>query len=169
MDPIRNPFAPGAGSQPPELAGRDSIISDADIAIQRISAGKNSRSQILLGLRGTGKTVLLNKIENVADSHGHLTSFVEAPEKGNLPALLYPKIYQVLYRISVIENAKRYAHNAMQALKGFAATFKITVGDVSLSVDPKAGVADSGNLEMDLCDLFLLVGNAAKAADKVWM
>ncbi len=168
MNPVRNPFAPGAGSQPPELAGRDSIISDADIAIQRISAGKNSRSQILLGLRGTGKTVLLNKIENDADSHGHITSFVEAPEKGNLPSLLYPKIYQVLYKISVVENAKRYAHNAMRALKGFAAAFKISVGDVSLAVDPETGIADSGNLEMDLCDLFVLVGNASKAAGKVW-
>ena len=96
MNPVKNPFAPGAGSQPPELAGRDSIISDADIAIQRILAGKNSRSQILTGLRGTGKTVLLNKIENDAESHGHITSFVESPEKGNLPSLLYPKIYQVL-------------------------------------------------------------------------
>ena len=67
MNPVQNPFAPGAGSQPPELAGRDSIISDADIAIQRISAGKNSRSQIFTGLRGTGKTVLLNKIENDAE------------------------------------------------------------------------------------------------------
>lgn len=168
MNPIRNPFAPGAGSQPPELAGRDGIISDADVAIQRLSAGKSSRSQILLGLRGTGKTVLLNKIENVADSHGHITSFVEAPENGNLPSLLYPKIYQVLYKVSAVENAKRHAHNAMRALKGFASAFKITVGDVSLAVDPEAGVADSGNLEMDLCDLFVLIGDAAKAAGKEW-
>ncbi len=168
MNPVKNPFAPGAGSQPPELAGRDSIILDADIAVQRILAGKNSRSQILTGLRGTGKTVLLNKIENDAESHGHITSFIESPEKGNLPSLLYPKIYQVLYKVSKVENAKRYAHKAMRALKGFAAAFKISVGDVSLAVDPEAGIADSGNLEMDICDLFVMVGNAAKAAGKVW-
>lgn len=168
MDPVQNPFAPGAGSQPPELAGRDNIIADADIALRRISAQKSSRSQILLGLRGTGKTVLLNKIENNADSYGHITSFVEAPETGNLPSLLYPKLYQVLYKLSIAENAKRYAHKAMRALQGFASTFKITVGDVSLSVDPMAGIADSGNLEMDLCDLFVMVGEAAKAANKVW-
>ena len=69
MDPVRNPFAPGAGSQPPELAGRDEIISTAGIALQRVLRGKHDKSQIFLGLRGTGKTVLLNKIEQLAESH----------------------------------------------------------------------------------------------------
>ena len=90
MDPVRNPFAPGAGSQPPELAGRDKIISDAEIAMQRVLLGKHDRSQILLGLRGTGKTVLLNKIERLAESHGHLTAFIEAPEDKSLAELLFP-------------------------------------------------------------------------------
>ena len=84
MDPVRNPFAPGAGSQPPELAGREEIITAADIALQRVLIGRPAQSQMLLGLRGVGKTVLLNKIETIAEGHGYLTSFIEAPEDRKL-------------------------------------------------------------------------------------
>lgn len=168
MDPVRNPFAPGAGSQPPELAGRDEIIADAEIALQRILRGRHDRSQILLGLRGTGKTVLLNRIEQLAESHGHLTASVEAPEGKRLADLLYPKIHQVLRRLSMIEKAKAKAHGAMRALRGFAGAFKISMGDISLSVDPEVGTADSGTLEYDLGDLFVKVGEAAGSADKAW-
>ena len=107
MDPVRNPFAPGAGNQPPELAGRDEIISTADVALQRVLIGKHDRSQMLLGLRGTGKTVLLNKIEALAEERGYLTSFIEAPEDRRLTELLYPKMQQTLRKLSVIEKAKR--------------------------------------------------------------
>ncbi|WP_212524988.1 ATP-binding protein [Actibacterium sp. MT2.3-13A] len=168
MDPIRNPFAPGAGSQPPELAGRDEIIREAEIALKRILQGRHDRSQILLGLRGTGKTVLLNKIERLAEEAGYLTSFIEAPEDKSLAELLYPRIHQVLRKLSIVENAKEKAYSAMRALRGFASVFKIEVGDFSLSVDPEAGTADSGNLEFDLSDLFVRVGEAAKSADKGW-
>ena len=168
MDPVRNPFAPGAGSQPPELAGRDEIISDAGIALQRVLGGRHDKSQILLGLRGTGKTVLLNKFEQLAESHGHLTSFIEAPEGKSLAHSLYPKIHQVLRKLSLIESAKATALTAMRALRGFASAFKVSVGDVSLSVDPETGTADSGILEFDLSDLFVRVGEAAKSADKAW-
>lgn len=168
MDPVRNPFAPGAGSQPPELAGRDKIISDAQIALQRILLGKHDQSQIILGLRGTGKTVLLNRIERMAEDYGHLTSFVEAPDDKSLADLLYPKIHQVLRKLSMIENAKSHAHLAMRALRGFASVFKLSVGDVSLAVDPEPGTADSGILEYDLCDLFLRLGVTAQSANKAW-
>ncbi len=168
MDPVRNPFAPGAGSQPPELAGRDEIISDAGIALQRLLLGKHEKSQILLGLRGTGKTVLLNKIERLAENHGHLTSFIEAPDDKRLVELLYPRIQQVLRKLSMIESAKATAYVAMRALRAFAGAFKITAGDVSLSVDPETGTADSGILEYDLCDLFISVGEAAQSAGKAW-
>lgn len=168
MDPVLNPFAPGAGSQPPELAGRDEIISDADIALQRILRGKHDRSQILLGLRGTGKTVLLNKIEQLAENHGHLTAFIEAPEDNSLAELLYPRIHQALRKLSMIESAKAHAYSTMRALRGFASTFNISVGDVSISVDPEPGNADSGNLEYDLCDLFVQLGQTAQTAHKAW-
>ena len=168
MDPIRNPFAPGAGAQPPELAGRDQIISDAEIALQRILRGKHDKSQILLGLRGTGKTVLLNKVERLAETHGHLTAFIEAPEEKSLADLLYPKIHQVLRKLSIIESAKTKAHSAMRALRGFASAFKVTIGDVSISVDPEKGTADSGILEFDLSDLFVRTGEAAMSGGKAW-
>jgi len=168
MDPVRNPFAPGAGSQPPELAGRDEIINDARIALQRIILGKHARSQILLGLRGTGKTVLLNKIEELAETHGHLTSSLEAPEQISLSETLYPKIHQVLRKLSLIDGAKAHAIAAMRALRGFAAAFKISIGDISVAVDPEPGIADSGILEFDLSELFIRVGEAARSAGKGW-
>lgn len=168
MDPVRNPFAPGAGTQPPELAGRDAIIHSAKVALQRVLQGRHDKSQILLGLRGTGKTVLLNKIEELAESFGHITSFIEAPEGRALATLLYPKIYQALRKLSTVESAKAAVHSATRALRGFASVFKISIGDVSISVDPEKGVADSGNLEYDLIDLFVRIGEAAKAAGKAW-
>lgn len=168
MDEVRNPFAPGAGSQPPELAGRDAIIKDADIALQRVLQGRHHKSQILLGLRGVGKTVLLNKIESLAESHHHLTSFIEAPEGKSLAQLLYPKLYQIIRKLSLIETAKHQAHTAMRALRSFASVFKVEVGDVSISVDPELGIADSGSLEYDLIELFERIGIAAKGAGRAW-
>ncbi|WP_260926900.1 ATP-binding protein [Novosphingobium sp. 9] len=168
MDAVRNPFAPGAGSQPPELAGREEIITAADTALQRVLLGRPAQSQMLMGLRGVGKTVLLNKIEQLAEEHGYFTSFIEAPEDRKLVDLLYPKIHQVLRKMSVVESAKASTHVAMRALRSFASAFKISVGDFEVSVDPEPGVADSGNLEFDLTELFLKVGDAAKAAGRGW-
>lgn len=168
MDPVRNPFAPGAGSQPPELAGRDEIVNDAQTALKRTKIGRHARSQLLLGLRGTGKTVLLNTIENAAEEEGYLTSVIEAPEEKPLAELLYPRMQQALRRLSLIESAKAKTHDAMKALRSFASVFKVQVGDLSVSVDPEPGVADSGNLEYDLPDMFVAIGTAAKAAGKGW-
>lgn len=168
MDPVRNPFAPGAGSQPPELAGRDAIIESADIALQRLLRGKHDKSQILLGLRGTGKTVLLNKIEQTAEDHRFLTSFIEAPENKTLAELLFPRMHHVLRKLSIMEDAKKLAQDGMRALRSFGAIFKINIEEFSIGIDPEPGVADSGNLEYDLIDLFLRIGAAAKAAGRGW-
>jgi hypothetical protein len=168
MNPINNPFAPGAGSPPPELAGRDDIISTADIALQRVVIGRHSKSQVLLGLRGTGKTVLLNTIGQLAELHHHVVAVIEAPEGKALAELLYPKIHHVLRKLSLVEDAKAKVHEATRALRSFAGAFKISMGDVSLSVDPEPGVADSGYLEEDLGELFVRIGEAAKSAGKAW-
>jgi hypothetical protein len=117
MDAVRNPFAPGAGSNPPELAGRETILQDAQTAIQRALIGKSSRSQMLLGLRGVGKTVLLNKIEELAETAGHVTSFMEAPERNSLSQLLVPKINQALRKLSIAESANATVHRALRALR----------------------------------------------------
>ncbi len=169
MDPVRNPFAPGAGSQPPELAGREGLIEQADFAIQRLMQGRHDKAQILLGLRGTGKTVLLNKFEQLADAQGCDTTFIEAPEDRTLASLLVPRLQKLLRALSTIEAAKTLAHRALGALKSFAKTFKLSYEGVTISVDPTVGVADSGDLESDLTDLFLAVGAAAQSAGRAWV
>lgn len=168
MDEVRNPFSPGAGSRPPELAGRDEIINAADVALRRVLVGNAAQSQMLLGLRGVGKTVLLNKIEEIAESHGHKTSFLEAPDDRNLVDLLYPKVHQVLRQLSLVAGAKAAADAALGALRSFASVFKVQFGDMAFGVEAAPGVADSGNIEYDLSDLFVRVGEAAKAAGSAW-
>ncbi|MDI9329740.1 MAG: ATP-binding protein [Alphaproteobacteria bacterium] len=168
MDPVRNPFAPGAGSRPPELAGRGAILDEAKTAIERALMGRDCRSQMLLGLRGVGKTVLLNQIEELAEKSGHLTSFIEAPEDRELAELLLPKINQTLHKLSFSEQAKAKVHQAIRALRSFAATFKVTYGEMTLSVDPEPGVADSGDIENDLPELMVRLGEAAQEAGKAW-
>lgn len=168
MDPTKNPFAPGAGSQPPELAGRQSIIRDAQVALARVIQGRPAQSQILLGLRGVGKTVLLNRVERLAEEAGYLTAFIEARDDVALASLLYPRLHQVLRKLSLVESAKTKSIAALKGLKSFAAAFKVTVGDVSIAYDPDPGVADSGLIEEDLTELFLLVGEAAASSKRGW-
>jgi hypothetical protein len=123
---------------------------------------------MLLGLRGVGKTVLLNQIEWMAEAAGHVTSLIEAPEGKALSELLVPKITQALRKLSTSENAKAKTHQTLRALRSFASAFKLSYGDASISVDPEVGVADSGDIEADLPELFVRVGEAAKAAGKAW-
>jgi Cdc6-like AAA superfamily ATPase len=133
MDPLRNPFSPGAGSRPPELAGRETVISTAEIALQRVIVGRSAQSQIFLGLRGTGKTVLLNEVLDLAERANYLTSFIETPENRKLTDLLYPQMRQVLRKLSALESAKAKATVALRALRSFASAFKISLGDVELA------------------------------------
>ena len=168
MDEIRNPFAPGAGSPPPELAGRESIIAEARIALQRVYQNRPAKHRILLGLRGVGKTVLLNEVRGLAEEYDHVVSFIEAPEDARLVSQLYPRLHQALRAFSMTESAKEAVHRSFRILRSFASVFKVKVGDVSIAVDPMKGVADSGNLEFDLSDLFVSVGEAAKSAGRAW-
>jgi hypothetical protein len=165
VDRRRNPFAPGAGTRPPELAGREQIIEDASVAFQRVKDGRSAKSQMLLGLRGVGKTVLLNELDRLAEHLGYLTIQLEAPEDRSLPQMLVPPLRAVLYKLSGSEKARILATRGLRALQGFASVFKASVGGVDLGV-VEPGVADSGNLENDLPELLLLVAEAAKAAGK---
>lgn len=166
MDPVLNPFAPGAGSRPPELAGRDSIIDNASIALKRIRAGRHAKSQMLLGLRGVGKTVLLNRISEIADREGYLTAIVEAPEGDSLAQILVPQLKVLLFRLSGVEKARVVANRAMAALRSFASMFKVSFGDFEAGVAPDTDMAASGHLETDLSSLMLIVGQAARAAER---
>ena len=92
MDPATNPFAPGAGTAPPELAGRDDLIDSVRISIARVRAGRAAKSVLLIGLRGVGKTVLLDRMRDDAEAAGVHTVRIEAPEGRSLPALLAPEL-----------------------------------------------------------------------------
>lgn len=168
MDAVRNPYAPGAGTPPPELAGRSDVVLAGSTALQRTALGRPTRSLILVGLRGVGKTVLLNKLNDHADEQGFKTAFVEAHEGKRLPELLAPSLRSILYSLSVMENGKERARRALRGLKGFLSGLKITISDVEfgLSIDKEAGLADSGHLEADLPDLMVAIAEAARDAGK---
>jgi hypothetical protein len=101
MDRRRNPFAPGAGLQPPELAGRDKLLEEATIDMDRVLDARPAKGMILLGLRGVGKTVLLNRLYGIAEGKGFKTAKVEAPEGGLLPQLLAPELRRVLFSLDL--------------------------------------------------------------------
>jgi len=166
MDPVANPFAPGAGSRPPALAGRDELLEAASIALRRIQAGRHAKSMMLLGLRGVGKTVLLARIGELAESLGYLTAVIEAPEERHLAGLLVPKLRRILYRISGREKARVLGNQALGALRNFASAFKVSHTEFEVGVTPEPGLAASGDLETDLTDLLIAIGEAARAADQ---
>ena len=167
MDPVHNPYAPGAGSQPPELAGRDEVIENARIALERTRLRFPTKSLMLCGLRGVGKTVLLDHIREKAEASGIQTIRIEAPEQRSLPALLAPQLRQALLRLSRKEQARDLAQRGLRALAGFAKALKLKYEDieVGLDFDPEPGLADNGDLEHDLQDLLEATGAAAEAAE----
>lgn len=168
MDLIRNPYAPGAGTPPPELAGRTELIQEGTTAIQRVIAGRPTQSMIMVGLRGVGKTVLLNRLEEIASEAGCKASLIEAHEGKRLPELLAPQLRSILYSLSTVENAKDLARRGLRGLKGFLNGLKVNVNDIEigLSIDAEAGLADSGNIEADFPELIVAVAQAAKAASR---
>ncbi|HEX9047593.1 MAG TPA: ATP-binding protein [Verrucomicrobiae bacterium] len=167
MDPIINPFAPGAGTKPPELAGRDELRETIRIAIERVRRGLPTKSILMVGLRGVGKTVLLDRMREDAESAGIQTLRIEAPEDRSLPALLAPQLRLGLIRLSRNEKAKQLAQRALRGLAGFAKALKLKYQDIEVGFDfdPEPGLADNGDLEHDLQALIETVGAAAKAAE----
>lgn len=169
MDPIQNPYAPGAGTRPPELAGRDELRMQVHTCIERLRIGNPSKSILMVGLRGVGKTVLLDRMRDAAEESGIHTIRIEAPENRSLPALLAPQLRIALLRLSRTESAKALAMRGLQALAGFAKALKIKFQDIEVGFDaePEPGLADNGDLEHDLQALFEVAGAAAKAANTV--
>jgi hypothetical protein len=164
MDRIRNPFSPGAGSPPPELAGRDDILEQARVLFGRVRTGRPERSLLLTGLRGVGKTVLLIEMEHMAQDEGYRTILVEAHENKPLAALLVPHVRRLLFDLNRLAGAGDKARRALRVLKGFIGTIRVTVGEVEvgLDIDAEEGAADSGDLEADLPNLFVAVAEAAQ-------
>jgi hypothetical protein len=166
MNPVVNPYAPGAGSPPPELAGRDAVRATVAVSLQRLRIGRPAKSLMMIGLRGAGKTVLLDQMRKDADGAGMHTVRIEAPENRSLPAILTPQLRIALLRLSRIESAKKSAIRGLRALAGFAKALKIKYHDieVGLDFDPEPGLADNGDLEGDLAALLEQAGRAAQAA-----
>lgn len=165
MDPVTNPYAPGAGSQPPELAGRDDILERTRVTLARVQKGRPAKSFMLVGLRGVGKTVLLNRVQEIAEDAGYIAALVETPEAKSLPEVLLPVLRRILFRLDTKEKVNEIVKHGLMVLKGFANALKITVGEieVGLSIDAAQGTADSGDIESDLPDLFEAIGRAAKS------
>lgn len=171
MDPILNPFAPGAGTPPPELAGRDDLRETIRVAIGRVRRVLPTKSILMVGLRGVGKTVLLDRMREDAEATGIHAIRIEAPESRSLPALLAPQLRQALLRLSRNEQARDLAQRALRALAGFAKTLKIKYQDIEVGIDfePEAGLADNGDLEYDLQALLETVGLTAQKASTAFV
>ena len=166
MDPVTNPYAPGAGTPPPELAGREELCESVRIAAARIRAGRPAKSLLMIGLRGVGKTVLLDRMRDDAEASGLHTLRIEAPEGRSLPAILAPQLRQALLRLSRVEQARALARRALRALAGFAKGLKVKYNDIEVGIDfePEPGLADNGDLEHDLQALLEAAGEAARSA-----
>ncbi len=166
MDNIQNPFAPGAGTRPPELAGRQPILDKAHIMFERLKAGRSEKSFLLIGLRGVGKTVLLNEIDRLAKESGYKSIFIEAHERKSLPALLVPPLRQLLFQLDRMSNMSRKVKRSLQVLKSFMNSVTVKFQELEFSldlgIDPELGTADSGDLEADLPLLLEAIAEAAQ-------
>jgi hypothetical protein len=167
MNPTANPFAPGAGTRPPELAGRDEVLASAELAIHRKLAGKASRSFIFVGLRGVGKTVLLNEVQTMAERHGAYTDFIEISSIEPLSKSMIATLRAALLRLDRLRGVNDKVKRALRVLKSFVTGAKVKYGEIefSIDIDAETGVADSGTLSRDLAELFVAAGEAAQARD----
>lgn len=163
-----NPYSPGAGAPPPELVGRDRVREDVGVSIARLNSGRAAKNTLLVGLRGVGKTVLLERIRKDEEALGCLTIPAEISERKSLPATLAPQLRSALLELSRTESARDAAFRGLGALAAFAKRLKLKYGDLELSYDaePLVGEADSGDLDMDLSALMTRLGEAASVAKR---
>jgi hypothetical protein len=161
MDPSNNPFSPGAGTQPPELTGRSTILERAQVTLNRVRSRRHDRSCLLVGLRGVGKTVLLNRIQAMSQENRFESVMLEAPEERRLAEMLAPALRRILLRLDLGEGVKNKLREAFGALRSFAATFEVKIGDIGVGVKEQPGIADSGTLDSDVADLLVAIGEAA--------
>ncbi len=162
MDAYRNPYTPGAGSRPAALAGRNAEIERFDVMLGRLSRGAAEQGMAIHGLRGVGKTVLLNKLEEVAIEAGWVTSFAEIRRGDGFRAVMARALFNAIRQL----DARPIGHRAIARLKSAFASFSATLnsdGTVGLGfeVSPARGTADSGDLETDLVEIFQELGGSA--------
>ncbi len=168
MDEATNPYAPGAGTRPPELAGRDDVLKSARVSIQRVQGGRSAKSFIFIGLRGVGKTVMLNEVQRIAEELGCRSLHIEAHDGKSLPELLAPGLRSLLLSLDAMAKATDATRRSLRVLKNFVGSVKLKIGeiDIGLGMPAELGSADSGDLEADLTALFLAIGDAAKSRNK---
>ena len=161
MDAVLNPFSPGAGSPPPELIGRSEVLEDARVLIGRLKAGRSVQSLLLNGLRGVGKTVVLNEIRDMSRKQGILPIKIEINEDETLAEQLVPLLKDTFFDLDRLAKAKDKIKKGIVALRNFMGTLKLRYGDFGIDIEPIPGLADSGSLQHDLIALFRCVGEAA--------
>ena len=164
MDPRSNPFSPGAGSAPPELSGRDKVIEDVSIALHRIRNGLSAKSILMVGLRGVGKTVLLNRLKNDAESEGLVCVQFESPENRNLPAMIVPSLRAALLKLNRLSGLSDKVAKAARILGSFISSAKVKYQGMEFGFDlgTEPGISDTGDLDYDLSELLQAIGEAAK-------
>ncbi|WP_433523653.1 AAA family ATPase [Nocardia pseudovaccinii] len=168
MDPVRNPYAPGAGQRPPELAGRDKQLKAFDVVLERIARGRPERSVMLTGLRGVGKTVLLNQLRSAAGSRGWGTGKIEARPDQELRRPLSSALHMAVRAIAMTHRNQERVDDFLGILKAFALRSTADKGmrerwQPGIDVPAVTGRADSGDIEIDLIEL--LKEAAALASD----
>ena len=165
MKPQANPYAPGAGRPPPELAGRDTILEEARIAIQRSKLGRSALSLMFVGLRGVGKTVLLNEVRNITEEEGAIADLIEANTNRRLPITMITILRIALLKLDRGARVSEEVRRGLRVLKSFVGTLRVKYDDIEffVDIDEEIGVADSGMLTRDLAEVFVAAGEAAKA------
>jgi len=161
MDPIANPYTPGAGSRPLELAGRDAQLRQFEVLVGRLKRGATEQSMVIKGLRGVGKTVLLNAFQDQAESLNFLTYYHELTPESSLAGELARDSERALTRLSLSERMSGKVREGLAHLRTISLTGPEGFG---LSID-FAG-ADEGTVTSDLTDLFLSVGEAALSKER---
>lgn len=162
MDPFENPYRPGAGTPPPALIGRDDLIDRFGLTVRRALSGRPGKSVMPIGLRGVGKTVLLNRFAEIARDDGLEVAFVEVVEKADLSRLLTVHLRKTLMQL---DRPAGRTGRAVQRALGVLKSFSLQLPDgsaIAIDVQPLPGVADSGDLHEDLTDLLVATGQAAK-------
>lgn len=165
MDPLLNPYAPGAGTPPPELTGRHDLLERTRVALGRTKLRRHAKSFIAVGLRGVGKTVLLRETLRLAEQNDFHICYVEAHEHKHLAELLAPPLRSVLLDLDRLGRLSTEVKRGLRVLKSFLSAVKVTYGEAALAldIDSEPGTADTGNLDIDLPDLLAAVGRAANA------
>jgi len=163
MDPFTNPFSPGAGTKPPELAGRAQVLNQADVLLNRVKNKRSEKSLMLTGLRGVGKTVLLNAMREKAFHLGYESILVEAHENKSMAQLMASPLRSMLLQLSKKTAAGEAMKRCIAIFKSFVKSIKLTLGDIAVGIDiqPESGTADSGDLELDFPEVLAALGEAA--------